>query len=183
MQTWVNELKSNNVGYILENEKLSKHTSWKIGGPVIAYIIPEDKDQLLRAISILEQNGVMWEVLGRGSNILVSDKGFNGAIISLEKGFNEINFYGSVVNAGAGVSLIKLANSVARQGLTGFEFCGGIPGTVGGAIYMNAGAHNSDISNVLFNAEILLEDGQIVKWEAEKFLFSYRTSILQEKKQ
>lgn len=182
MRTWIDELKINNVGSILENEPLSKHTSWRVGGPVTAFIIPEDKDQLLRAISILEKNSIFWEVLGRGSNILVLDKGFDGAIISLERGFNNLYFDENNVNVGAGVSLIKLANFAAKHGLTGLEFCGGIPGTVGGAIYMNAGAHNSDISNVLVDAEVLLEDGQIINWGVEKFSFNYRTSILQEKK-
>ncbi|OEF99528.1 UDP-N-acetylenolpyruvoylglucosamine reductase [Vulcanibacillus modesticaldus] len=182
MSEWIQQLKESSVGEILENEPLSKHTTWKIGGPADVFIETKGKEELVKTINILNDNQVSWQVLGRGSNVLVSDKGFQGAIISLNKNFQEINFDGSVVQTEAGASLIRLANLAAKNGLTGLEFAGGIPGTIGGAIYMNAGAHGSDISQILESAEVLLDNGGIVTWRNTDFEFEYRTSILQRKK-
>ncbi|MFX0559785.1 UDP-N-acetylmuramate dehydrogenase [Tepidibacillus infernus] len=182
MQDWIQKLKDQPIGKIVENEPLSKHNTWKIGGPARIYIEPDNQKGLLDALTILNEAKIPWKVIGKGSNLLFLDHGFNGAIIHMNKGFNQILFDGSYIHVGASVSLIRLANLAAKQGLTGLEFAGGIPGTVGGAIYMNAGAHGSDISHVFEEAEVLLENGQIVTWKNQDFEFSYRSSILQQKR-
>lgn len=181
LNKWIKELFQANVATIIENEPLSKHTTWKIGGPADAYIIPNNRDGLVKIIEILNSNKVKWKVLGKGSNLLVSDKGYRGAIISLQQeGFRELDIDQTTINVGADFSLVRLANLAAKNGLTGLEFAGGIPGTVGGAIYMNAGAHNSDISNILIEAEVLNGSGIIESWSNKDFEFSYRHSKLQE---
>lgn len=180
MKEWIQHLKNEKVGNILENEPLSKHTSWKIGGPTDVLIEPENTENLRKAIATLKSFSVPWKVIGKGSNLLVLDKGFRGAIISLnQKPFQRIIFDGTNIFAGSNASLIRLANLAAKHGLTGLEFAGGIPGTVGGAVYMNAGAHGSDISKILDSAEILNQNGEIVNWFNHDFEFSYRTSKLQ----
>lgn len=165
----------------MENELLSKHTSWKIGGPVDAFIQPVNKEELIKLLKILKENDVKWKIIGNGSNILVTDKGYRGAIISLKSGFREVVIKNNLIYADAGISLVQLANLAARNKLTGLEFATGIPGTIGGAITMNAGAHGSDISKILQEAEVLLENGEIIVWEKEDFKFEYRSSILHRK--
>lgn len=182
MKELIDKLNNSGVGKIIENELLSKHTTWKIGGPADLYIEPINKEGLIKTLKFLKDYQISWKVLGKGSNLLVSDKGFRGAIISLNKEFQNILIEDTYINVGASFSLIRLANLAAKHGLTGLEFAGGIPGTVGGAIFMNAGAHGSEISKVLQEAKILLENGDIVKWKLNDFNFSYRYSILQEKK-
>ncbi len=180
MKNWLKQLKENNIFY-LENELLSKHTSWKIGGPVDAFIQPVNKEELIKLLKILKENDVKWKIIGNGSNILVTDKGYRGAIISLKSGFREVVIKNNLIYADAGISLVQLANLAARNKLTGLEFATGIPGTIGGAITMNAGAHGSDISKILQEAEVLLENGEIIVWEKEDFKFEYRSSILHRK--
>lgn len=183
MDKWIEQLFQKNIATILVNEPLSKHTTWKIGGPAAAFIIPNGIDELTKIIEILNVNKVAWKVLGKGSNLLVSDKGYRGAIISLQqKPFRTLDIEETMVRVGADFSLIRLANLAAKNGLTGLEFAGGIPGTVGGAIYMNAGAHNSDISNILIEANVLNENGDIDTWSNKDFEFAYRHSKLQERK-
>ena len=180
---WIKRLKEENVGELFENEPLSKHTSWKIGGNADAFIIPKNRENLAKTIQILVEEKIPWKVIGKGSNLLVLDQGYRGAIIHLSsEQFEEIHFNGQQVSTGANVSLVHLANVTAKNGLSGFEFAGGIPGTVGGAIYMNAGAHGSDISKIFVEADVLLESGAFVKWANKDFQFSYRTSRLQKEK-
>lgn len=183
MKKWIKELSQESLATILENEPLSKHITWKIGGPADAYIIPNGRDDLVKIIEILNANEVVWKVLGKGSNLLVSDKGYRGAIISLQtETFRELDIRETMIKVGADFSLVRIANLAAKNGLTGLEFAGGIPGTVGGAIYMNAGAHNSDISNILIEADVLNEKGKIETWSNKDFEFAYRYSMLQKKK-
>jgi len=182
LEEWIQQLYDEKVGIIKLNEPLANHTSWKLGGPADLYIIPEDYQGLSKTIEILNNWQIAWKILGKGSNLLVLDKGFRGAIISLNnKSFQKIIINDSCISVGASVSLIRLANLAAKEGLTGLEFAGGIPGTVGGAIYMNAGAHGSDISQVLVEAEVLTENGEIVTISKDYLQFSYRTSIFQQK--
>ncbi|TCS84412.1 UDP-N-acetylmuramate dehydrogenase [Tepidibacillus fermentans] len=180
---WINRLKQANVGEIFENEPLSKHTSWKIGGVADGFIIPKNREKLVETILILTEEQIPWKVIGKGSNLLVRDRGYRGAILHLDSAdFEQIEFNEHHVLVGANVSIIRLANLAAKKSLTGFEFAGGIPGKIGGAVYMNAGAHGSDISKILVEAEILLENGRIVKWSNQEFDFAYRTSRLQKEK-
>ncbi|MFD0672011.1 UDP-N-acetylmuramate dehydrogenase [Cohnella sp. GCM10027633] len=178
----ISELEEAQIGRVRADEPLAKYTTWEIGGPADLLLIPDNEEQLSRALALLHRHGVPWCVLGRGSNTLVSDKGVRGAVIKLGEGFDEVQFDGNTVTAGASYSFIKLSVVVGKEGLTGLEFAGGIPGTVGGAVYMNAGAHHSDISRILQSADIIWEDGSRSVLGNEEMGFSYRHSILHEKR-
>ncbi|WCN38992.1 UDP-N-acetylmuramate dehydrogenase [Aneurinibacillus uraniidurans] len=179
MQKLMGELIEANVGAVLMNEPLANHTTWKIGGPADLLIEPTDREALARSMKLVYKHGMPWRVLGRGSNLLVRDGGIRGVVFKLNEGFEHLHFNGEEVEVGAGYSFIRLAVMAGKEGLTGLEFAGGIPGTVGGAIYMNAGAHGSDVSRILQVADVLLENGEQVRWTKEELGFGYRKSILQ----
>ncbi len=144
-------------------------------------IYPRNKEELEQAMQVVYRHQIPWRVIGRGSNLLVRDGGIRGVVFKLDEGFNELKVDGTRVTAGGGYSTILLATMTSRQGLTGLEFAAGIPGNVGGAVYMNAGAHGSDISKVLHSATVLLETGEWVTLSNEEMEFRYRTSVLQTK--
>ncbi|MBA4494245.1 UDP-N-acetylmuramate dehydrogenase [Paenactinomyces guangxiensis] len=173
------ELAKCGVNNVRVNEPLSRHTTWKVGGPADLLIYPRNKEELERAMQIVHQYQLPWRVIGRGSNLLVRDGGIRGVVFKLDEGFNYIKADGTRMIAGGGYSTILLASMTAKHGLTGLEFAGGIPGNVGGAVYMNAGAHGSEISEVLVSAEVLLGNGEWVTLSKEDLKFRYRTSILQ----
>jgi UDP-N-acetylmuramate dehydrogenase len=178
MNQWIDELRERGVGEILTEEALAPHTTWKIGGPADVLVIPSGKEELAATLGILYRNGVPWSVLGRGSNLLVSDKGIRGAVIKLGDAFDYVRFEGERVVAGGAYSFIKLSVTAGKEGLTGLEFAGGIPGSVGGAVYMNAGAMASDVSRILNSAEVVLDNGELAVWSREDFRFAYRHSAL-----
>lgn len=167
------------AGKVWLNEPLKKHTTWKIGGPADIMIQPKNKEELIKTMRIIFDKKVPYLVIGRGSNLLVRDGGIRGAVIKMGDGLDDLHIDDHFVTVGAGYSMIKLATVIAKKGLTGLQFAGGIPGTVGGAIYMNAGAHGSDVSHVLHAAQILFEDGEVAIVKNKDLNFSYRTSILQ----
>jgi UDP-N-acetylmuramate dehydrogenase len=179
MQNIAEILRELKIGKVYENEPLANHTTWRIGGPADVLVIPSNRESLIRAVKQLHDLQVPWRAIGRGSNLLVRDRGIRGVVFKISDVLDDLRFDGNTVHVGAGYSFIKLALLATRQGLTGMEFAGGIPGNVGGAVYMNAGAHGSDISRILKSAEILLETGELVQYTAEQLQFSYRTSILQ----
>jgi len=158
---------------------LADHTTWKIGGPADLLITPNTKAELITVIQLLGSQRVPWMVIGKGSNLLVTDKGFRGAVIKLNQVLDYARFEGSMIFAGAAYSLIKLAAMATKHGLSGLEFAGGIPGTVGGAVYMNAGASGSDISRIFHSAEVLQETGEVRTLHADELQFAYRHSSLQ----
>jgi UDP-N-acetylmuramate dehydrogenase len=178
MQQWLSLLSEYEVGTVLPDEPMSKYTTWKIGGPADALIVPENKEQLQTLIRILYQEQVPWMLIGKGSNMLVSDKGIRGAVIRLGKPFELTEFRETEVESGGGTSFVSLSMMAAKRGLTGLEFGSGIPGTVGGAVYMNAGAHGSDVSRVFKSAEIVRETGELVVYGPEEMGFAYRHSVL-----
>ncbi|MBC8079557.1 MAG: UDP-N-acetylmuramate dehydrogenase [Gorillibacterium sp.] len=182
MQQLISELRAQGTGDVLINEPLSSHTTWKIGGPADCLVIPETKDQLVQLIHILHKHEMPWFLLGRGSNILVSDKGIRGIVIKLGTGLSEARFENGLLYAGGGYSFIKLAVLAGKQGLTGLEFAGGIPGSVGGAVYMNAGAHGADVSRVLKQVDVVLENGETAVWRNDDLKYTYRHSVLHEQK-
>jgi UDP-N-acetylmuramate dehydrogenase len=182
MEQLVAELEQARISRVKLGESLAEHTTWKIGGPADLFLIPEDEEQLAAALKVLHRHGVPWCVLGRGSNTLVSDKGVRGAVIKLGESFDNVSFEGETVTAGAAYSFIKLSVVVGKEGLTGLEFAGGIPGTVGGAVYMNAGAHGSDISRILQSAHIVWEDGSRSEFGNDQMQFSYRHTVLHERR-
>lgn len=180
MQQVLSALEQADCGTLLPNEPLAPYTTWKIGGPADVLVIPHSKDQLVRTIKVLHELNVPWIKIGKGSNTLVTDRGVRGVVVKLGEGLETLRFEGNLVYAGAALGMIKLSILAAKQGLTGLEFAGGIPGTVGGAVFMNAGAHGSDVSRVLKTAEVLLENGELVEMDRDALQFSYRHSILQQ---
>ncbi len=176
------ELKQSNIGTVKENEPMANHTTIKIGGPAELFVEPSSVENLEATMNLIRKYRVQWIAIGRGSNLLVSDRGISGVVIKLGAGLDKVEINGTTLTVGGGHSLVSLATSISRKGLSGLEFASGIPGSVGGAVFMNAGAHGSDISKILDKALVLFEDGTL-EWVAnEEMEFSYRTSVLQKKR-
>ncbi|GAB6469390.1 UDP-N-acetylmuramate dehydrogenase [Bacillus cereus] len=182
MEQLVNELIEANVGRVLVDESLARYTTMKIGGPADILIVPKHVAGIEKTLQLVKKYKTKWTVIGRGSNLLVSDLGIEGVVIRLGEGLDHLEVEKHRVRVGGGYPLIKLSTLLSRQGLAGLEFASGIPGSVGGAVYMNAGAHKSDISNIFSKALILFEDGTIDWLTHEEMEFSYRTSVLQTKR-
>ncbi|WP_048602581.1 UDP-N-acetylmuramate dehydrogenase [Rubeoparvulum massiliense] len=180
LQNAIKELHEAKVGTIVCNEIMARYTTWKVGGPADLFLVIQDKAALQRTIEILHRHEIPWLVLGKGSNILVSDLGIRGAVIKLDR-FNQLEIMDTRIQVGAGYSMVNLAITAGKAGLTGLEFAGGIPGTVGGACYMNAGAHGSNMAAVCEMVEVVTETGKILHLTNREMQFAYRTSILQEK--
>ncbi|WP_010270124.1 UDP-N-acetylmuramate dehydrogenase [Paenibacillus senegalensis] len=181
MLPWITELEAANVGTVLANEPMAPHTYWKIGGPADALVIPETKEQLVSIVRLAKEKQIPWFVLGKGSNLLVTDKGIRGIVIKLSDALDYARFEDNIVYAGAAFSLIKLAILANKRGLSGLEFAGGIPASIGGAVFMNAGAHGSEMSRILKQAEVLQDNGEWAILQNEELQYSYRHSILQER--
>ena len=182
MKDLASKLRELSIGSVKENEPLANHTSMKIGGPADILIEPSSIENLKKAVEVIKDSGVKWTVIGRGSNLLVSDKGIEGVVIKLGSGLDDLEIDGTRVTVGGGLSLVNFAITISRKGLSGLEFAGGIPGSIGGAVYMNAGAHGSDISQILEKAYVLFEDGSLEWLSNEEMKFSYRTSVLQKER-
>lgn len=175
----IKELNSLGITDVQLDEPLSRHTTWKVGGPADLFIYPHSKEECIQALKVIRQHQIPWRVIGRGSNLLVKDGGVRGAVIKLGKGLDHFEQTGTTVTVGGGYSTVLLASVTAKKGLSGLEFAGGIPGNIGGAVYMNAGAHGSDVSKVLKSAEVILETGEQVILTNQELKFRYRTTILQ----
>ncbi|SER63722.1 UDP-N-acetylmuramate dehydrogenase [Salipaludibacillus aurantiacus] len=173
------ELDKNSTGKAALDEPLKNHTTWKIGGPAALMIEPDSVESLKYAMAFIKEKKLPWFILGRGSNILVSDKGINGVVIKLGDKLASFKQEGDLISVGAGFSLIKLATIMSKKGYSGLEFAGGIPGSVGGAVFMNAGAHKSDISAILTKAYVLMRNGECTWLSNEELKFAYRSSVLQ----
>jgi UDP-N-acetylmuramate dehydrogenase len=182
MKELAKQLQEMKIGTVKENEPLASHTTIKIGGPADLFIEPSTIENLEKAMKVVRESGVKWTAIGRGSNLLVSDKGIEGVVIKLGSGLDHVEAVENKVTVGAGASIVALAMTLSRKGLSGLEFASGIPGSVGGAVYMNAGAHGSDISKILEKAYILFEDGTMEWLTVEQMKFSYRTSVLQKER-
>ena len=166
---------------ILRKELMSRHTTFAIGGPVDALLIPSNVEELKRILLFCSEKSVPYIALGNGSNLLVRDKGIRGIAIKLNE-LAEIEIHNHEIQAQAGVCLRKLAYYAAENSLSGLEFAEGIPGSLGGAVIMNAGAYGGEMKNVLLDCSFLDIDGQIKNYSAEKTQFGYRTSIFQDSK-
>ena len=164
------------------NEGLDRHTTYRVGGPADVMCLPETRSELLEAVTAAHVRGIPWLVLGNGSNVLFSDEGFRGLVVKIrgstpaEGTLWHLKQEGEFIRVGAGVSLPRLARSAAATGLSGLEFCTGIPGVVGGSIRGNAGAHGSDLGRVLESIELLQPPGNVVTIPASEAGFSYRKS-------
>lgn len=175
------KFKDEDLGTVLLNEPLKNHTTLKIGGPADLYYEPKNIESLKTALSYIKEVNVPIRAIGRGSNLLVADGGIEGVVIKVGEGLNHLEKSDNTIRVGGGYSLITLATLMSREAFTGLEFAAGIPGSVGGAVFMNAGAHGSDMSKIVEKALILFPDGELKWLSTEELGFSYRTSILQEK--
>jgi UDP-N-acetylmuramate dehydrogenase len=176
------EIQELNIGKVKRNEPLSQHTTMKIGGPADLFIEPSSLENIQKVMTFIKERQLPWRAIGRGSNLLVSDKGIEGVVIRLGSGLSHLSINESSITVGGGHSLVSLSTLISKKGLSGLEFASGIPGSVGGAVYMNAGAHGSDINKILTKAHVLFEDGSIEWLSNNEMEFTYRTSVLQKKR-
>lgn len=163
---------------LLFSEHMSKHTTFKIGGPAKLMLLPSSDDDIISALEIAALVGAPTLVIGGGSNLLVSDNGLDAVVIKLAKNFSNITLDGDTLTAQSGVSLASLAAFAYQHSLTGLEFAAGIPGTFGGAVYMNAGAYGEEISGCVHSAWVLVGD-EIAELSNSQLGFAYRTSCIQ----
>ena len=163
------------------NEPMAAHTTFRIGGPADVFAVPENADQAAVILGICREEGVPFFILGNGSNLLVSDSGFRGVVIQIYRNMSALKTEGQRITAEAGASLASVSAAARDASLTGLEFASGIPGTVGGAVVMNAGAYGGEIKNVLAEAVVLTDRGQIRTIAASDLGLAYRTSVIREK--
>lgn len=166
---------------LLFNEPMKNHTTFKIGGPTDILVIPRSEEEILKILDICNELEIKPFIMGNGSNILVSDKGYRGIIIKIAENYSDFLIEGNTVVAKAGILLSKLAGEILKCSLAGFEFASGIPGTIGGAVFMNAGAYGGEMKDVVEWVKVINEEGDIVKYANEEMDFEYRNSIAQNK--
>ncbi|MBR1673522.1 MAG: UDP-N-acetylmuramate dehydrogenase [Eubacterium sp.] len=164
----------------LKDELLSKYTTFRTGGPAKRLVQPETAAELAELVKSLKENNEEYIVIGNGSNLLISDKGYNGMVIFIGEKLGEIKVQGSTIYAGAGAMLSAVARAARDNSLAGFEFASGIPGSVGGAVFMNAGAYGGEICQVTEYVDVLM-DGELKRLDASEMQFSYRHSVAMEK--
>lgn len=165
---------------IQQNAKMSEHTHFRVGGPVDILLTPNNKEQIVETIKICKSNSIPFYVIGNGSNILVKDSGIRGVVIKLCD-LNNIERNNNIIKAECGALLKDVSNSALNASLTGFEFACGIPGSVGGAVFMNAGAYDGEISFVIKEAEVINGDGKIITLSKDELELGYRTSLVMKK--
>ena len=162
------------------DEPLKNHTTFKIGGNCIALIEPREVSDIVETIKICRENSIKFFVIGNGSNLLVPDEGYNGVIIKLKSEFSKIEVEGDYLIVNSGAKLSEVYTVAYENSLTGFEFASGIPGTIGGAIYMNAGAYGGEMKDIVESVEVLdLDNFELRELKNEELEFSYRKSIIQ----
>ncbi len=180
MQDQMKTLRETLGDRLMENIPLARYTTARVGGLAAGLVSVETITDLVQLVQLVHKNAIQYKLLGEGSNILVSDSGFDGLIIVNHT--HEIDFdlplASPLVRADSGVNMVTLSRKIAEHGLSGFEWACGIPGTVGGAVYGNAGANGSDIHFNLVTADILIPGGVTETWACEEFQYSYRSSIL-----
>lgn len=167
---------------ILENEPMSAHTTFRIGGAARFYTVPQSTEEIKESIRLAGEKELPYIMIGKGSNVLFPDEGYDGIVIEIGSGMEKMDFPDECrIRAQAGISLSALAGEAARHSLTGLEFAGGIPGTLGGAVTMNAGAYGGEIRDCIVSATILDESGEERELNKEQLQLGYRSSIIQEK--
>lgn len=168
-------------GPVVQDEMLAPHTSFNVGGLADIWIEPQDLGDLCEAIILLRRHGWPVMIIGNGTNLLVSDAGIRGAVLCLRRNFRAVNVVGEMVQAGAGVSMPLLATQVSRLGLSGYEWACGVPGSIGGSVVMNAGAHGGDTSGCAERIHVVAPDGSESWLAASELGFRYRHSDVPEK--
>lgn len=176
MKDIIEEIKSQNIGKYETNVFISKYTTYKVGGVASFLVYPKNIEKLVLLIKLINKHNIKFKILGNGSNVLFSDKKYDGVLIKLTE-FDDLEIIGNRIRVGAGYSLMKLSRFALKNSLTGLEFASGIPGTVGGAVFMNAGAYKSDMGYVVRSVKVLTPDYRIIQLENKELNFHYRTSF------
>ena len=177
----INDIKKLHIGKVIEAPLMRDYTTYKVGGKAICIALPTDESALITLLEYIKSNNIKYKILGNGSNVIFNDKDYDGIIIKLDN-FNSLNIIYNKITVGAGYMLNKLALRVSRLGFTGMEFATGIPGTVGGAVYMNAGAYKTDMGYIVTSVKVLTPDLEIKTMYNKELDFHYRTSFLQKNK-
>jgi UDP-N-acetylmuramate dehydrogenase len=165
--------------HIKVGEEMRKHTSFRVGGPAACFVTPADEKELAAVLILCRREEVPFFILGNGSNLLVGDVGFDGVVVSMDcLNSCQADKETGIVKAGAGASLARIAQEAYRASLTGFEFAAGIPGTLGGAVVMNAGAYGSEMKEVLRSVKVLTPEGEVRELSADQLSLAYRTSCI-----
>lgn len=165
-------------GRVMTGEPMSRHTTFRVGGPADFFVEPETEEELREVLQLCRKLGEPFYILGNGSNLLVGDKGYRGVMVSLGKPWSKVATEGNILTAGAGALLSAAARHALLHSLTGLEFAAGIPGTVGGAVVMNAGAYGSEMCNVLTCVTVLTKDGRVEDIPVSELKLGYRTSCV-----
>lgn len=173
----IEQLKQMNIGKLETNVLLSKYTTYKVGGKAKVLAYPKNIEKLITLLKWAKTNNISYKMLGNGSNLIFSDADYNGILIKLTE-FDDIEIFDNKIRVGAGYSLMKLSRIALKNSLTGLEFAAGIPGTVGGAVFMNAGAYKSDMGYIVQMIRVLTPDFRVVTLENKELAFHYRTSFL-----
>ena len=176
IETVMNEINNKTASLCLMNESLKKHTTYGIGGPADLMIFPKSKQDLIKVIEIINKNKIQLTILGSGSNVLVSDNGIRGAVISLKNSLKQIEVDNNILYAECGTMLGKIVKHAVKNNLIGLENLNGVPGTLGGALIMNAGAWGGEISENLIHVEVINSKSEIQKIQKKDLNFSYRQS-------
>lgn len=165
---------------VLLEEPMKRHTTFRIGGPAEVFVMPGNLEEMQRILEICRTEDLPYFILGNGSNLLVSDKGYQGVVVQLYRNFGQIRVEDSQIHAQAGALLSGIAAAAREASLTGFEFAGGIPGTLGGAVVMNAGAYGGEMKDVLKEVTVLTPEGGVLTLQADELHMGYRTSVIKE---
>lgn len=165
---------------ILINEPMKKHTTFRVGGEADYYLMPDSVDSIVSVIQLCKKEDMPYYIVGNGSNLLVSDDGYRGAIIEIGNKFSRIDVEGNTINIQAGAKLNMVAVKALENSLTGFEFAHGIPGTIGGAVTMNAGAYGGEMKDVLKSITAVNQEGNVIEIAADGLELGYRHSIVPE---
>lgn len=165
---------------VLLEEPMKRHTTFRIGGPAEVFVMPGNLEEVQRILEICRTEDLPYFILGNGSNLLVSDKGYQGVVVQLYRNFGQIRVEDSRIYAQAGALLSGIAAAAREASLTGFEFAGGIPGTLGGAVVMNAGAYDGEMKDVLKEVTVLTPEGGVLTLQADELHMGYRTSVIKE---
>lgn len=162
---------------ILTDEPMKLHTSFHIGGNARYFVLPSSVEEVVSLVGALKRSGAKYMVIGNGSNLLVSDKGYDGTVICIGKNMSDVRIDGNVITAFAGTLLSRIASVAQKNSLSGFEFASGIPGTLGGAVVMNAGAYGGEMKDVVTKTTYISKDGSVNTVVGEEHLFGYRKSV------
>lgn len=166
---------------VKKEEPMRLHTTFRVGGPADLFVSPNSVEEVCKVTALCREEGVPYYIMGNGSNLLVSDQGYRGVIIQFYKEMNDISVEGTLLRAQAGALLSAVANRALLESLTGFEFAAGIPGTLGGACVMNAGAYGGELKDVLKAVTVLTQEGEVLTLSNEELELGYRTSVIARK--